>query len=802
MEQNLNVMSLPAPPAWSLNVGSLGKGLVWVAVVLYLISVLGWLFSPKFPSINNWTTWIFRAANIAVIGTFACLAALFLANRFEYQYVWEHSDNRNAFQYRFAGIWSGQQGSFLLWATCSAIFGLATIHKVRHYQRWYGIATSVFLGMIVAILAFESPFNLIEFDGPAFVPADGFGLAPSLQNYWVIIHPPTIFLGFGSLTALFALGFAALATRDYTSWSPIVRPLSIISLTLVGLGLCMGGFWAYETLGWGGFWMWDPVENVSFVPWCFGIALTHGIIVQTTRKKWIMTNLLLAGVPFLMFMYGTFLTRSGFLSEASVHSFAEMDSKAMQLLIGILGLTVVGYFGLWGVRMFQNRKESGVTGAKLTRDRWMALGIWALSLMGLATFVGMSVPLIMALQGQKPSIVKEGLYHQVLPYIFVPLMLLMAITPFLGWNQTDKKQLWSKVYTVACYAVGITSILMFLAIITGYNQVVDLTPKVLMFNRFEVNGMAWVMFLIATCMFVIVGNVWRCVDLWKRSKLGISGFLAHIGLAVLMTGLIVSRGFERKGDAMLMSDQPTQILGYQLKMTGMSSNDRDRENKILIDVLGPNNQKLYTAKPGMYRTTMGDGQESIMLWPDIHRGLLHDTYISLGQPQTTGTQDVALQPGKSVSFGELTLTYKKLVVDGEFGKAGTKFGAVVEVNDGKTTQTLTPKIEIGQNRQGMVEHPAKIDEKMTLAMSSMNAADKSVSLRIDLNDPVYAVEVFHKPLTNWVFFGTFLTTVAGVLAAWYRRPTLKSPIDELKTSPKDKNSFPAPDKELILTGSK
>lgn len=799
MDTNLDQFSLPLPPQWSLNVGTAGKALVWVSVAFYVLAILGWLFAPKIKKLGKLGTISFQVANLSLIATFACLAALFLANRFEYHYVWEHSDNRNALQYRFAGIWSGQQGSFLLWATCSALIGMLTVRRTGIYKRWYVISYSVFLAMIVAILAFESPFELNTMAGRPFVPEDGFGLAPSLQNYWVTIHPPTIFLGFGSLTALFALAFSALVIRNFDDWVPIVRPLSLISLALVGLGLCMGGFWAYETLGWGGFWMWDPVENVSFVPWCFGIALVHGLVVQTAKKKWKLANLLLAGAPFLAFVYGTFLTRSGFLSDASVHSFAEMDSSALKLLVGVMGVAFVGFFGLWGVRLWQYRKETASTNERLTKDRWMSLGMWFLSLMGLATFVGMSVPLIMALRGQKPSVVQESLYHQVLPYIFVPLIALMAATPFLSWRKSEPGKVWGRVYTTVCISIGLTALMLFGAIATKYKDNINLSPNMTFLFKYQANGLPWMMFLVSLCMFAVVANVWHASQLWKRSKLGASGFIAHIGLALLMTGLIVSRGFELKGDAMLMKDHPAKVLGYEMKYSGMTSNDHDRENKLKIDVTDGSNHTLFQATPGLYKAVMGDGQESVMVWPHIQRGWLHDTYISLGQPQTQGTQDVKLEVGKSVTFGKLVFKYLGMKVNGQMGQPGTTFGAMVEVKTDTTTKTVEPKLQLG-GPNGMKEIPAPLDSTMNLVMSSMGAADKSVSLRVDFTDPIYPIEVFHKPFTNLVFFGTALMTLAGLMSAWYRRAPrfLAEPAGENS----DQMIESHPEKDLTLSGTK
>lgn len=761
-----------APPAWSLTLGIVGRILILVSAGVFSVSGLSWLLSHRWKRLEPIGKIGFNCACAGLVGAFVVLGVLFATNRFEFEYVYGHADTHNALAYRIAGIWSGQEGSFLLWATASAIFALATVGRTGAYRRWYTVAYSFFLGGVASILAFESPFRLNLFEGKPFVPIEGMGLAPSLQNYWVIIHPPTIFLGFGSLTALFALAFAALATKDYESWIPVVRPWAIVSVTLVGLGLCMGGFWAYETLGWGGFWMWDPVENVSFVPWCFAAAFVHGVIVQVTRKKWQMSNMLFGALPFLVFVYGTFLTRSGFLSDASVHSFAEMDRSALKLLIVIMAGTTLGFSGLWCFRALQQRKlaVAAEKSPSLSREAFYTFAIMALLMMGAATMVGMSVPLIQALKGQKASVVEEAMYHQVLPWIFIPIMLLMAVTPFVAWRGMAAKELAAKVYSILCVTVAFTGLALFLCVVTPFGKRIQLAPEVTMLGKFHVNGLAWITALVGICLFVIVANGWRLAEILKRSKMGTAPFLAHIGVAILMTGLIVSRGFEQKARSIVMADHPGRLLDYEVRYRGMTLKDTNRDNRLLLDVYSAHGkgELLFTASPGLYKTKMAGGKDATMVWPHIERGLLMDTYISLGQPQTDASGEVTVPMGETANFGGLAFTYDKMTRQGEFGQKGAKFGAEVTVRGGGRSATLKPSLELGDGG-AMIEHPVELDKNMQLAMVRMNASDKSITLRVQLTTPVYPIEIYHKPMTILVWLGSAVLTISGLLAAYYRR---------------------------------
>ncbi len=765
------IPSLVKPPTWSLFVGGLGSYLVLGATALYVLSVIAWLFFPTRG--KRVGSWALTLGSVSLLGSFIALAVLFIANRFEYQYVAGHGDSKNAIPYRIAGIWSGQQGSFLLWGVCSAIFVLLVARHTDIYRRWFSVACGVFLGCIAAILAFESPFLLNTIQGQPFVPLDGVGMAPSLQNYWVTIHPPTIFMGFGSLTVLFALSFAALITRDFEKWVPIMRPWAIVSMSLVGVGLCMGGFWAYETLGWGGFWMWDPVENTSFVPWCFTVALTHGLLVQATRKKWQISNMLLAGLAFLTFMYGTFLTRSGFLADASVHSFAEMDRSALKLLIGLVG-SAFGFFGIaWGVRVYQERRAAKADegpGA-LKRDNLMKLGIISISVLGLATAVGMSVPFFMALSGKPPKVVEEGLYHQVIPWFYVPIMLLLAVAPTTAWKAASVKEFAGKVYSILCAAIGLTGLTVFIVAATSANREITLNP-ILSFFGHKMNGLPWLLFLIGLSYFAIVGNVWRMGLLWRGSKIAMMPYLTHIGVSLLMTGLIVSRGFERVDQTMVMADRPGQVLDYVVSFKGMTSTVEDRDNHARFEfaLASQPGKKLFEATPGLYNVHTEDGQTNVMVWPHIQKGIFEDVYISLRPPQTTPMgKEFTLKPGEQVNLAGRTYKYIGLDRQGQPGAPGTKFGAKIQVTTDGKTEDFLPQLEIGQPGTDLKHLPAQIAPDLVVDMNAMNVADKSVTLDVGTSATLYPLEVFHKPLTILVWLGAGLMGVAGFFAAWNRR---------------------------------
>jgi cytochrome c-type biogenesis protein CcmF len=192
---------------------------------------------------------------------------------------------------------------------------------------------------------------------PLTVPPDGRGLNPLLQNFWMVIHPPVLFIGFASMAAPFSLAIAGLWKKDFAILSRQGFPWVLVATSVLGLGIMLGAYWAYGVLGWGGYWGWDPVENSSLVPWLTGIALLHTMLAQLRTGKYARTNIALAIVSFILVIYSTFLTRSGILGDASVHAFTDPGAVVYWLLLSILVLLTVG-------------------GGALMVQRWTAKASW------------------------------------------------------------------------------------------------------------------------------------------------------------------------------------------------------------------------------------------------------------------------------------------------------------------------------------------------------------------------------------------------------------------------------------------
>lgn len=769
------IAGFPVAEPWSLTLGQAGKGLIIAGIVLFLLTAAFSLLGKRLRIATKLASGGFVLGALSLFGAFGCLATLFARNQFQYDYVLSHGDVHTSLQYKIAGVWSGQQGSFLLWACTSAIFGLLTLWGTGKYRGPYTAVYAGFLATLCGILAYETPFKLLPElirDGKVMVPPDGRGLAPSLMNYWVVIHPPTIFLGFGSLTVLFAYAIAAMINGDVKEWVSRVRPWSLVSTAILGLGICMGGFWAYETLGWGGFWMWDPVENASFVPWLFLVAFVHGMIVQTARRRWHGANLALGALPFLAFAYGTFLTRSGFLENVSVHSFAQMEASALKILEWFMGVVFAGFLGLFlfrGIRLGKEANVESAPDAPVNRESLYGTGALFLSLLAIVLALGMSWPLVMALSGKESAaVVEEGLYHKVVVWFFVPIMLALAVAPFVTWRGFGAREIVRRVSNVFSIAVAVTggSLLALRVPDWGVRGLGDAHVSMPFGTRMAT--LPWMAFLILVCAFAFIANLWRLIETMKRAPGSLGGFVAHLGLATLFAGLIVSRGFEQKERMFVRGDQQPEKskLGYTLTFQGMDGDSLyNRENKVRFAVEGPDG-KTFTATPGLYyQRAMDGGEDKPMVWPHIQRYAAHDFYMSLGAPVLNWwEQPVWFKVGETKSVKDMKVTYNGMVMSGEPGTPSASFGAKLLVVSGNNVVNVTPHFSV---RSG--PDLPMVDRNFRIAMTTMNAADKSVALQVFFSSPIYPVEIFTKPLTGLVWAGAGILTLGGLLSAFSRR---------------------------------
>lgn len=769
---------------WATALGDTARYVLYTVIAAMAASAALHILQPRLKKdVSKLARTLFYTGSSGFFFSFAVLIVLFLNHQFQFQYVAKHSKLDHELEYLVAGVWSGQEGSFLLWAVASAIFGVLAIRKTAQYERWFTAVYALFLGALAAILSYESPF--LKFPpGPEV--ADGAGMPPTLMNYWVVIHPPVIFLGFGSLTVLFAFAIAAMLHKDLNEWVKIARSWAIVGLSLLGVGLCMGGFWAYETLGWGGFWMWDPVENTSFVPWVLLAAFIHGIFVQLSRQKWHVLNAVLAGLPFVLFCYGTFLTRSGFLGDTSVHSFAQMDRSALWLLTGIGSAALLGLVGvsIWSARQ-QPKPEAPLATPeyKLNRESMYGTGVWLMSIFAIFIAIGMSVPFLTGtILNRQQAVVEEKLYHQVLSWPFPFICLLVALTPFVTWRGISARELFGKVINTLAVSVGLVGFaLLWLKWAGSEAQVgpfviafpgvpIDPEKTLNLFGNVNVNQAFWVLFLSWLCLFAVLANLNRGWFQMKKSKTSFGGHLTHVGLMLTLLGLVFSRGFEQSEDLFIHPTVPAErrtAFGYQVDLVGRTTDYTDRNNKIEFTV--SNGQDTFTATPGLYFMMGQDGPVPNKI-PYILSRPLYDLYIICHEFTFAGSEPTPLQKGETARFNNILVTYNGYRTEGPGGgMAGTKFIADLTVQTVDGTKSVSPYFGI-TDVPGQPDQPkAVVNDDIALRLAGIDAATGGANIIADYRTEMFPVQVFYKPLTILVWWGVGIMTLGGFLAAYSRR---------------------------------
>ncbi|MDG2266189.1 MAG: cytochrome c biogenesis protein CcsA, partial [Candidatus Marinimicrobia bacterium] len=375
---------------------------------------------------------------LVIIATFILVNELIFSN-FNIDYVAHHTSHETPTLYKFSALWAGQSGSLLFWLFILSIFSLITIYqnKNRYYRMmpWVLIVIlTVQLFFLILTTFITNPFEATKAD---FEVVNGLGLNPLLQNLTMAIHPPILYLGFVGFTIPFAFAFAALMTQESGSlWIRSIRRWSLVAWLALSSGIILGGWWAYQELGWGGYWAWDPVENASFMPWLTGTAFLHSIIIQEKKNMLRLWNMILIMITFILTIFGTFLTRSGVMS--SVHSFTQSPLGPFFLSFVIILLFVCTFFI---IKNLSNLKSDKRIESLTSRESGFLFNNVIFVTLCFAVFWGTIFPVISeAIQGTKIT-VGPPFFNQVTIPIGLFLLFLTGVGPLLAWRKTSIQNL-------------------------------------------------------------------------------------------------------------------------------------------------------------------------------------------------------------------------------------------------------------------------------------------------------------------------------------------------------------------------
>jgi cytochrome c-type biogenesis protein CcmF len=570
-------------------IGNIGHFAVIVAFVTSLITAYAYYQYSNASELEkpNWRRFSRLVFYIHSIASFAIVFALFeiiYNHRFEYFYAYSHSSMALPVHYMISSFWEGQEGSFILWLFWNVILGLVLI---RTNKQWEGPVMVVFmlvqaflvsmiLGVVIGDLKIgSSPFILLRdavnapiFNlNPDFVPEDGTGLNPLLQNIWMVIHPPTLFLGYASTLIPFAFLMGGLATRRYTEWVRPALPWAQFSAMILGMGIIMGAYWAYVTLNFGGYWNWDPVENAVYVPWLILVAGIHTMITFKKSSTALKSSIVLIITSFILVLYATFLVRSGVLGDSSVHSFTDLGLSG-QLLIYMLFFLAVAVF--LAVKHWKHIPTSEKEADVYSREFWIFIGATTLALMAFQVILPTSIPVWNAIvesfggiSNIAPPVDQVGFYTKFQLWFAVVVALLTAVGQYFWWNKMDAKALREAL--VAPYIISV--IVSAIIIVTG--KVFDITYIV----------------VVLASVFTIVANATILTRLLKKSTFKLAGgSLAHIGLGLILIGTMFSSGY-------------SEVISQNMSGLVYSNSWEDELNKehVLLWINKPTQIKEYTA---------------------------------------------------------------------------------------------------------------------------------------------------------------------------------------------------------------
>ncbi len=523
---------------------------------------------------------LIRSAENSVIANFAlvlvssiCLWYLFLKDEFLVEYVASYSSIHMPTYFKFTAFWGGQAGSLLLWALVLAFFGFVTIVQNRNKNRVLMPYTVFVLLGIMFFFSLLLNFATNPFQTLSFRPADGQGLNPLLQNWYMIIHPPTLFLGYVGLAVPFAFSMAALMSGKMdTSWVRTTRRWAIFAWVFLTLGITLGGRWAYEELGWGGYWAWDPVENASFMPWLVATAFLHSIMVTERKGMLRLWNFILVIMAFELSIFGTFITRSGIIS--SVHSFAL--SNIGPFFVGFLAVST--FFALFWVFYRQDELRSELRMRSfLSREASFLLNNWLFISICFAVFWGTVFPILSEwVQGEKIS-VAAPFFNQVSWPLWLALLILTGICPLIAWRQAT----WRNFRRNFLYPLTFGLVVGVALFVIGIRHGIALA---------FFSASAFVMWTIVFEFYkgararqsIRPGGFFTSVkDLTLMNKRRYGGFIVHAGAVLVFVGVIASSFFESEGLYTIGQNETFEIKGYTVEFKGLSQR-RDPEKDVVF----------------------------------------------------------------------------------------------------------------------------------------------------------------------------------------------------------------------------
>jgi len=622
-------------------IANFGFGVLFITFLVTLYSVFAAIYGErrKIPAMVESARRAMLLTWPLLTLTAGVLIYLLINNHFEVQFVYEVTSRSMPTYLKVTAWWGGQAGSLLFWSwLMSAFASLVTLRKWdrdREFLPWVIVVACITMAFFIGMnVFFENPFAQLyqSFDGIAahtfrpadsvlFTPADGRGLNPLLRHPGMIIHPPMLYLGFVSFVIPYAFAFAALITgRTDDRWIRLTRRWALWAWLFLSCGLVLGSRWAYDVLGWGGFWGWDPVEIAALMPWLTGTAFLHSVMIQEKRgmlKHW---NMLLVILTYDLVIFGTFLTRSGVLS--SVHAFAQ--SSIGPLFFAFIGLTLIVSVALLIHRWNSLKSETEMT-SLLSREALFLLNNLLFMSILVVCFWGVIFPLISELfTGQKVTVGPPFYEHATAP-LFSALIMLMGIAPLSAWGHSTVKTLGRAIWKPTIGALAITVLLFFtytrnIAVLIGF----FLIALVILVTIYEYLRGAYARQRtqgenIFTALWTLTGR--------NRRRYG--GYIIHLSMMLMAIGIIGIESFQVETQGRISTGQSLNLSNYTVTYRELASWDDQPKGvnytRAVVDVY---RNGAYLGQLHPRRDYYYDSQQAMTI-PGERATLRDDLYVLL-----------------------------------------------------------------------------------------------------------------------------------------------------------------------------
>ena len=830
--------------------GQIGHFLIILSFVSSLVAAVSYFISARTVDLQEQESWkrigriSFFLDVISVLGVFIILYTLIANHRYEYQYVFKNSGNDLEPKYILSSLWSASEGSFILWTVWHAVLGGILIFTSKKWEApvmsVLSFAQVCLATMMLGIYFFgtkigSSPFALFREqmpDLPAFQFADyalrikdGNGLNMLLQNYWMVIHPPVLFLGFASTIIPFAFAMGGLMTKKYGDWVKPALPWALFSACILGVGVMMGGAWAYESLSFGGYWAWDPVENASLVPWLVLVAGIHTLLIYKSTGRSLQTSFFLIALTFILIVYSTFLTRSGILGETSVHSFADLGMNAQLYLFlyaffwvpailsleglkkklivagaAILFLLLAGFVHpffalispvaalvLFLVNMNKLIPSVKKEEAASSREFWMFIGSLVIFFSAIIITAQTSLPVYNKVFGLKiaPAQDIEFSYNRIQIFIAILIGLLTAIGQFLKYKETGTQYFFKK--------IGLPFIISFITsgLILYYGNI--------NYDKYGIGYLSFVWTAIACSVFAIIANL-SYIWIGIKGKLKLSGpSIAHFGFGMMLLGILISsskkeilsyntsgifvplgeNSKELPGENMtLLKGQKMDMGKYWVTYASDSMHPKKSQWYFRINFEDKKSKDTFTITPNAFVNYKGN--EGLMANPGSKHYWDHDVfgYIT-SMTDLSKNQDTSSFIPKTMKVGD-TVSYSKnglIILDGiksfdslpvdVFGENGKLYEARLRLYpDGSKPEEIyfsDPRLAIAKGN--LLSVPDTLNSGTMIQLNKSDGKQVEIGIKVPSTVTQYlTLKTLKFPFINLLWLGTIIMAVGFVIS--------------------------------------